>query len=1487
MKQSLRTNLLFLTLITGTGLFGQISGTVSINSGAAASATNFQNWESFWKNLQGIARTDGGISTGAGISASVTVDVKSSLTETSAILLPAISGTSSTSTLTIKGNGNYVAFAGPKEVISFSGADYITIDNLTIRNTGSNGARLACVRLYNNSDYNTIQNCKLEFSNLSIPSSKGSAYIAMAAIDTVFDNATSILTGSNNLFTGNLCRTTNSNSPGPSFGIALTGSTSGYSTTAHNNSVSNNTIENFYHYAISNIYSNGNQIIGNDISRANSTSNNCYTSLFGITNHITYGKSRSTRLGKNKMHDLPYSGAVSSGGVTNFYAFYGLYNRGTSAYPLLIDSNSISKVAVYENAQMGYFRDNNYLSVRFNDLQSLSTYSNSSAMMEWEFRVGDEFDFSYNSMSGCYLASQSSHFLYTDSMFASKTGKVTIHNNKIVGNKFFLDVYVLLPNEGNFDIRNNQITGNVISGGKGGYLFAIASQLCENTDVANNLIANNLGHDGFIGIYLQSYLSGNYTARVWQNTIFSDGLNAPGGKAYDNNGIYLETYYHQDIQMHGNITELRYGSSGIVTGIDCFDTSYITLWDNNTLYTVKLNGQAWITPLGTASDFSGYKSLGLVGSGENYVNPKFEDPANSKFKSYKWQTQNNVPTSSFNALDITGATRNLGLCDRGVYEQFTNLTALRTGYKVGASECAGKTGTGDITVKNQFSDTAINFYVASFVNGVKTTQKVTKGILPGDSLKITFTDPILLSKWGTNGVSLYIDAHDDKLKDDSFNFNTTVKPAPGGGTLKPTGLSTLARYNAGNQSNPDITIVGQPVQYSLTAPRQYSNTDYGSKWSGSAYAATLPGNISVSQVTYVIPGSGTDQTVKYVTNDRKLEDTAIKVCIKITDLVNGCDTTYCRIARINPSVDVAFTAPSLICGKDTAFFKSLSTVKKGGMRYHWDFGTGNAADTSDQPDAFFIYKNTGNYKVKLTVYTVPYGFVSADSITIKVSPKPIAAFSRTNACEKESITFTNQSTPSGISYKWNFGDNTTSLLKDPVHTYLAPGQYNVKLLVETGGCKDSLTQKAYMFNTPAASFNFQANQCSNSPVAFSNKSTCLNSTFASYWDFGGGNKSNQFEPVYTFGKPGNPPVKLLIVSSFGCKDSITKNISLREAPQVNFGYTEACSIDSTVFSDSSTVAAGTNQTYSWSFGDGKVSSAQNPWHKWSALGPKNVKLKISQTNGCIDSLTKVIIVKIQPVVDFISNSPVCYGKEVIFENKTTWAQGKIDYHWQFGDGVSDIISDPSHKYGNNVTTDYNVNLCAAIDSACRTCKQKTVRINEIPGTCDFDAQPDYNYGFYGIRCLPKTSSGTIGLQSGVTYSWNFENSGKVTSDTGKYNFQSDGMYNVTMCAEFAGTGCNCCVTKQVAMQRQALPSYGNKVFKVYPNPNNGRFHFELPESQSQWNISLFSFSGQQVFQMEFIGEKGSIEKEGLSAGIYIIKMSNGTDSYNQMLEIRD
>ncbi len=111
---------------------------------------------------------------------------------------------------------------------------------------------------------------------------------------------------------------------------------------------------------------------------------------------------------------------------------------------------------------------------------------------------------------------------------------------------------------------------------------------------------------------------------------------------------------------------------------------------------------------------------------------------------------------------------------------------------------------------------------------------------------------------------------------------------------------------------------------------------------------------------------------------------------------------------------------------------------------------------------------------------------------------PVAAFTsdlNTVSCGG-TVHFTDQSTQA-FNWSWNFGDQATSILQNPVHTFTSPGSYNVKLVVSNPLGSDSIVHAITVTST------FTANVTATPPVICSGDSVQLNavgsgSTYRSY-----------------------------------------------------------------------------------------------------------------------------------------------------------------------------------------------------------------------------------------------------------------------------------------------------------------------------------------------------------------------------------------------------
>jgi PKD repeat protein len=84
-------------------------------------------------------------------------------------------------------------------------------------------------------------------------------------------------------------------------------------------------------------------------------------------------------------------------------------------------------------------------------------------------------------------------------------------------------------------------------------------------------------------------------------------------------------------------------------------------------------------------------------------------------------------------------------------------------------------------------------------------------------------------------------------------------------------------------------------------------------------------------------------------------------------------------------------------------------------------------------------------------------------------PKPVAAFSATPTSGRLplKVAFTDASTGSITTWAWDFGDSSTSTLRQPSHTYTTPGTYTVKLTVTGPGGGNTATETGYITVAPA------------------------------------------------------------------------------------------------------------------------------------------------------------------------------------------------------------------------------------------------------------------------------------------------------------------------------------------------------------------------------------------------------------------------------------
>ncbi|MBO0356419.1 right-handed parallel beta-helix repeat-containing protein [Hymenobacter sp. BT186] len=296
-------------------LYTSLTGIYTINSAQPTSGTNFASFTDAATALNQ-----------SGVAAAVTFNVSGG-PYTEQFSLSPISGASATNRVTFNGNGSTIRFGSSntnqRAVVTLNGADYVTLDSLTIdaTNAGSPGTYGWGLFITNQADNNIVRNCTITTSEAST-----SSFFAGVVVSGSATSATSGGNAANNLLLeGNTIN-------GGYYGLTLMGTST--TTRSTGNIVRNNTIGNFYFYGVYAAYQADAQYVGNDISRLTRSG---VSTFYGLYVYYNLG---ATVVG-NRIHD-PFTGTSAS--TSTMYGLYIYYSDGTAASPILVANNLIYNV---------------------------------------------------------------------------------------------------------------------------------------------------------------------------------------------------------------------------------------------------------------------------------------------------------------------------------------------------------------------------------------------------------------------------------------------------------------------------------------------------------------------------------------------------------------------------------------------------------------------------------------------------------------------------------------------------------------------------------------------------------------------------------------------------------------------------------------------------------------------------------------------------------------------------------------------------------------------------------------------------------------------------------------------------------------------------------------------------------------------------------------------------------------------------------------
>ncbi len=424
-----------------------------------------------------------------------------------------------------------------------------------------------------------------------------------------------------------------------------------------------------------------------------------------------------------------------------------------------------------------------------------------------------------------------------------------------------------------------------------------------------------------------------------------------------------------------------------------------------------------------------------------------------------------------------------------------------------------------------------------------------------------------------------------------------------------------------------------------------------------------------------------------------------------------------------------------------------------------------------------------------------------------------------------------------ISYQWTFGDSGTSDGQNPYHTFAAPGNYQVCLIItDNVGCVSDICHEVTV--------NAVSNDCnaafewSQTPgtltIVFNNNSTSEHDIISNAWNFGDTHQGDGVNPSHTYSEPGTYLVCLIITDNVGCVSDVCHEVTVApvQAPcHAGFTWDQVGNSLEVDFSNTST-SENDIISYSWNFGDGSTGDGANPSHTYDEPGTYVVCLVIHDSEGCASDVCHEIHVEIggsECHADFdweqLQDSLALH-----FHNQATSNHDIISFQWNFGDGSEGDGPNPYHTYDEPGTYVVCLRIEDNVGCVSEICHEVHVEGSGEPCHADFNWEQ-----IPGSLQIHYHSTSTSNHDI-ISYSWNFGDGQLGDGQNPYHTYDEPGTYTVCLLIE-DNTGCVSDICHEVHVEGAGEPCHADFNWEQSPGTQVINFH-----STSTSNHDIISYS---------------------------------------------
>ena len=248
-------------------------------------------------------------------------------------------------------------------------------------------------------------------------------------------------------------------------------------------------------------------------------------------------------------------------------------------------------------------------------------------------------------------------------------------------------------------------------------------------------------------------------------------------------------------------------------------------------------------------------------------------------------------------------------------------------------------------------------------------------------------------------------------------------------------------------------------------------------------------------------------------------------------------------------------------------------------------------------------------------------------------------------------------------------------------------------------------------------------------------------------------------------------------SAGGCGAFHTEVLEVHNLPNASFTHLGNCEGQLVNFTNTSVPGDAPISTYLWNFDQQGTNSSTlaNPSCLFMNAGNFDVSMEVSDTNGCIDTVSIPINIQASPNASFTVNN-ACEGKDLVIQNNSTIVSpfSLVNHYWEYGDGTSANnpgIAKQYNSYGN-----YSILLVETGSNGCSDSTQQNVTIYPNP-QLSWTIGPACQYTYTQF-----TNNSTVAVGNITTTDWVVNLQFPFSSTTANYMFLTTGIQYLNLTA---------------------------------------------------------------------------------------------------------